>query len=114
MKKKQIIRLTEGDLHRIVKESVKKALKESDEFNSDLKEYNVLVGISGVASTIVKARSPQEAKQIALEQGSFGDNDYYWWCDTDNPTIAISDTEMISPEVININMLRDDDEWHFV
>ena len=29
MKKKQIIRLTEGDLHRIVKESVNKVLRES-------------------------------------------------------------------------------------
>ena len=108
------VRLRESDLHRIVKESVKKALKESDEFNSDLKEYNVLVGISGVASTIIKARSPQEAKQIAIEQRSFGDNDYYWWYDTNNPTIAISDTEMMNPDVTDINMLRSDDEWHFV
>ena len=33
MKKKQLIRLTEGDLHKIIKESVQKILNENDMFN---------------------------------------------------------------------------------
>ena len=36
--KKKVIRLTEGDLHRIVKESVKRALKES-QYNSAIDDF---------------------------------------------------------------------------
>ena len=35
---KQVIRLTEGDLHRIVKESVKRILKETDKTGKEMKK----------------------------------------------------------------------------
>ena len=40
--KKQIIRLTEGDLHRIIKESVNNILKETNNFN---KKYEYLTDL---------------------------------------------------------------------
>ena len=44
--KKQIVRLTESDLHRIVKESVKKVLREMQEPNSKYLWYSVDIGLS--------------------------------------------------------------------
>ena len=35
---------------------------------NELKEYNVIIGISGVASTKIKARNPEEAKKMLLER----------------------------------------------
>lgn len=54
---KKLIRLTESDLHRIVKESVKKILKENDEFTpngyrgvSNLGGHEVQINPSGDAA----------------------------------------------------------------
>ena len=46
---KKLIRLTESDLHRIVKESVKKVLTET--YNSDLYHFTNLEGLYGILRT---------------------------------------------------------------
>jgi hypothetical protein len=98
-----------------VNESVKRVLNEAPVSNEGSTEYTVAVGISGVASTRVRANSPEEAKQIALEHCEmWGNNDYFWWYDSNNPTIAVSETETQNPEVIDINELRNDKNWVFV
>lgn len=57
MKKKQIVRLTESDLHRVIKESVTKILKENDDFKahgykttSNLGGHEVEISPSGDAA----------------------------------------------------------------
>lgn len=79
-----------------------------------MKEYNVTIEIKGTASTIVRANTPQEAKEIALKDPTFGDNDYFWWFDEKNPTIAVSEEEMTNPETMDINTLRNKKEWKFI
>ena len=54
---KRIIRLTEGDLHRIVRESVERVLMEANDYNSKFKKI--------VAACCAKGMSPEEAVEHA-------------------------------------------------
>lgn len=47
MKSKQIIRLTESDLHRIIKKTVKRIIKEQEEFDKFTMDMNKLYNIVG-------------------------------------------------------------------
>ena len=68
MAKKQIVKLTEGDLHRIIKESVNNVLKESNYTDNDITYgmWNNIVeqlGAEQVLSMIVKYASSDQLKQ---------------------------------------------------
>ena len=79
---------------------------------TESKKYNVSVPIKGVACMTIMANSPKDAKEIALKQTELlGTNGYYWWHDTNNPMVGLSDTDMINPEVTDIQALENNDEW---
>lgn len=101
MKKKQVIRLTEGDLHNIIKESVKKILRDKknhslNEAFSDIYQphnfedpnknyYNSFVVIDGTRAIIGNFDNYQDAVDFAREQAKkykYGTFEVYG-CDED-------------------------------
>ena len=55
---KKLIRLTEGDLHRIVKESVQKILKEGDNLMQETYQVNISDTVDGKSIAWVSRYSP--------------------------------------------------------
>ena len=62
---KKVIRLTESDLHRIVKESVKKALKENTMNNVIIKKWNQIEQVLGSDGMISELFNYLDADTIA-------------------------------------------------
>ena len=60
---KQRIRLTEGDLHRIIKESVKRVLNEVDGYEKTMLKANKRLG-DGALGKIGRAFNPKKAQQF--------------------------------------------------
>lgn len=84
--KKKVIRLTEGDLHRIVKESVKRALKESqynsaiDDFYSEEDSMGNQGEVGMVKSYEIGYDSVSNFEYEAEEEGmSLEEYIKYWW-----------------------------------
>jgi hypothetical protein len=55
---KKLIRLTEGDLHRIVKESVRRVLRETDELTQETYQVNISDTVDGKSIAWVSRYSP--------------------------------------------------------
>lgn len=62
---KKVIRLTESDLHRIVKESIKKALKEDTMNNVIIKKWNQIEQVLGSDGMISELFNYLDADTIA-------------------------------------------------
>ena len=87
IKKKQLIRLTESDLHRIIKESVKKVLKETrldyDEDNFSGRYgtdsyYDNLIDLDGCLDDPNCCSDPRYDLDMDYPSGKKGDNEYSW------------------------------------
>ena len=68
MAKKQIVRLTEGDLHRIIKESVNKVLKESLYGLQPMKGQELFSHISSYLQRLGDVRVSNFGNNIAVVQ----------------------------------------------
>lgn len=61
---KRVVRLTEGDLHRIVKESVKRVLNEVDGYEKTMLKANDKFGDNTVLGKMRRAFNPKKAQQF--------------------------------------------------
>ena len=103
MAKKQVIRFTEGDLHKIIKESVNKVLKEGEEYviseNPMVNQlwHELMVVRNGIMKDVIKKYSWGRSSELgegvlkwiirvdeaidtltAVLQGTTADNTDYW------------------------------------
>jgi len=79
MKKKQAIRLTESQLHKVIKESVRKILKEMH--SDDDWQVNVVTNCDGTSWASVTEWSPEGYRgRLINTRYANGDYDYTDWC----------------------------------
>lgn len=101
---KKTIRLTEGDLHSIIKESVKNVLKENDDFKNPSEiAYGLMVMIGDIQNDYMKGEEPITIEEIDELYGMAVQlNDYFASQNDINESRNINKKRMIKESVNNI------------